>query len=80
MLGMVVVTYRAFQVTTSVTNTGDVKGATAPQLYLALPKTPDNIITPPKVLRGFEKISLEAGESKEVTFELTRRDISYWDV
>jgi beta-glucosidase len=35
---------------------------------------------PIKVLRGFEKIYLEKGESKEVKFELTRRDLSYWDV
>jgi beta-glucosidase len=32
------------------------------------------------VLRGFEKPFLKKGESKTVEFNLTRRDLSYWDV
>jgi len=35
---------------------------------------------PERVLRGFEKVFLQPGESKTVTFKLTRRDLSYWDV
>lgn len=35
---------------------------------------------PLKVLRGFEKVALEKGETKTVHFGLTRRDLSYWDV
>ena len=31
------------------------------------------------VLRGFEDVHLEPGETKTVTFELTRRDISNWN-
>jgi beta-glucosidase len=34
---------------------------------------------PVQVLRGFEKIELKKGEKKTVTFQLTRRDLSYWD-
>lgn len=44
--------------------------------------TYDNDMTdfPVRVLRGFEKIHLQPGESQTVSFALTRRDLSYWDV
>ncbi|KAL4914695.1 glycoside hydrolase superfamily [Aspergillus aurantiobrunneus] len=68
-----------YNVTVSVTNSGDVKGAAVPQLYVTFPdSTPSG--TPPKQLRGFDKVSLEPGESRTVTFELARRDLSYWDI
>ncbi|KAL4745246.1 putative beta-glucosidase G [Aspergillus terricola var. indicus] len=68
-----------YNVTVSVTNTGDVEGATVPQLYVTFPdSTPEG--TPPKQLRGFDKVSLQPGESTKVTFELMRRDLSYWDI
>jgi beta-glucosidase len=35
---------------------------------------------PPWQLRGFKKVFLKPGESKTVTFELRRKDVSYWDV
>ena len=61
------------------TNTGSVAGAEVPQLYVTLPdSTPAG--TPPKQLRGFEKVYLEAGASQQVTFPLMRRDLSYWDI
>ncbi|KAJ8066955.1 hypothetical protein OCU04_004337 [Sclerotinia nivalis] len=67
-----------YTVTASVTNTGNFSGATVPQLYITIPETDEE--TPVKQLRGFEKIGLKAGESKNVKFELMRRDISIWDV
>ncbi|KAF4763994.1 hypothetical protein N7455_010577 [Penicillium solitum] len=68
-----------YNVTVSITNSGDVEGATVPQLYVTFPdSTPEG--TPPKQLRGFEKVSLAAGESRTVGFELMRRDLSYWDI
>lgn len=67
-------------VTMNVTNTGDRAGSAVPQLYVSLPqdKTPPG--TPVKVLRGFNKLYLRKGETKQATFELLRRDLSYWDV
>ena len=35
---------------------------------------------PSQVLRGFEKKFLEVNETQTITFNLTRRDLSYWDV
>ncbi|KAK6396355.1 hypothetical protein LTR65_009439 [Meristemomyces frigidus] len=69
-----------YSVSVSVTNTGSVAGAAVPQLYLGLPQPANEDITPVKVLRGFEKITLRPSESQTVTFDLTRRDISYWDI
>jgi beta-glucosidase len=67
-----------YNVTIGVSNTGDVAGAAVPQLYVSFPSsTPSG--TPPKQLRGFDKVFLEAGETKTVGFELMRRDMSYWD-
>lgn len=35
---------------------------------------------PVRVLRQFEKVFLKEGERAVVDMELTRRDLSYWDV
>lgn len=58
----------------TVANAGEVEGAEAAQLYLGIPNGP------PRQLRGFEKVPLQPGEEGVVTFELTRRDLSVWDV
>ncbi|KAL3433257.1 putative beta-glucosidase L [Aspergillus tetrazonus] len=61
-----------------VANTGHVAGAEVVQLYIGYPDSAPS--TPPRQLRGFDKLHLVPGESGIATFELTRRDISYWDV
>lgn len=48
-------------------------GAEAAQLYVRIPGTRA------KQLRGFEKPTLWPGEKKQVSFTLTRRDLSVWD-
>jgi beta-glucosidase len=65
---------------TKVANTGKVAGAAVVQLYVSLPPDSTPAGTPVKVLRGFEKVMLQPGEIKEVDFQLTRRDVSFWDV
>merc|ERR1711964_576384 len=67
-----------YNITVTLKNTGDVAGA-VPQLYLSYPDSAP-AGTPPKQLRGFEKVMLESGERESVSFELMRRDFSYWDV
>lgn len=64
----------------TVSNTGDIVGATIPQLYVSFPDSaPEN--TPVQVLRGFERTSnLEPGADEVVEFALQRRDLSFWDV
>lgn len=67
------------QASVAVSNTGSLAGATVAQLYISMPDSAPSG-TPVKVLRGFEKVYLEPGETKAVDFELMRRDVSYWDV
>ncbi len=38
------------------------------------------VIRPVKELKGFEKVALEPGESRTVTFELSKRAWAYYDV
>lgn len=67
-----------YNVTVDITNTGDLAGAAVPQLYVTLPSTaPEG--TPVRQLRGFDNVLLTAAETKTVSFELMRRDLSYWD-
>lgn len=44
------------------------------QLYIGIPNAPA------KQLRGFGKQDLEPGQTVPMHFELTRRDLSVWDV
>lgn len=70
-------------VTTNVINTGAKDGSVVTQLYLAYPSDAHNtegVDFPVKVLRGFEKTFLKRKETKSVAFNITRRDLSYWDV
>ncbi|KAF8442788.1 family 4 carbohydrate esterase [Kalaharituber pfeilii] len=68
-----------YAVTVQVRNTGRVAGAEVPQLYISFPGA-KQVDFPVRQLRGFEKVWLQPGEKKEVTFKLKRRDLSYWDV
>ncbi|PGH15556.1 hypothetical protein AJ79_02338 [Helicocarpus griseus UAMH5409] len=64
-------------VTATITNNGTVTGAEVAQLYIGLPESAPE--TPVRQLRGFQKVSLEAGASAPVSFSLRRKDLSYWD-
>ena len=66
--------------TVQVTNSGGRAASAVPQLYVSLPQDTTPSGTPDKVLRGFQKLHLEVGETREATFELMRRDLSYWNV
>lgn len=65
-------------VTFKVTNTGNVDGAEVTQLYIA--DKSSTIYRPEKELRHFSKVFLKAGETKEVTFELSFRDFAFFNV
>lgn len=61
----------------SIQNTGGIDGTEIPQLYLGFPPGAGE---PPKVLRGFHELFLHAGQRRIVTFKLSERDLSIWDV
>jgi beta-glucosidase len=68
-------------VSVSIKNTGSTGGKVVPQLYLSYPgPASSGVDFPVRVLRGFQKVFLKPGETKKVEFEVTRRDLSYWDV
>lgn len=64
-----------YTVTADIANTGSVDGAEVAQLYLSL-GGPDDA---PVVLRGFERIEIDAGASETFSVNITRRDLSNWD-
>lgn len=61
-----------------VTNTGSVAGKEVIQLYVA--PVDSSVIRPVKELKGFEKIYLEPGETKTVTFTLNKRSFAYYNI
>ena len=64
-------------VTLPVTNTGSVKGKEIVQLYIGDDKC--SVDRPAKELKGFSKVELLPGETKDVTFEITADDLSFFD-
>ena len=65
-------------VTVWVENTGKVAGAEVVQLYLH--DIESSVDRPIKELKGFAKVYLVPGESKQISITLTKRDLSFWDV
>ena len=64
-------------VTVTVTNTGKRFGKAVAQLYVGdKESTP---IRPVRELKGFEKVALNPGESKDVSFTLCKRAFAYWN-
>jgi beta-glucosidase len=63
-------------VTATVTNTGSRPGAEVAQLYLG---SPSSAKEPPRQLKGYQKVALAPGRSKQVRFTLTDQDLASWD-
>lgn len=64
-------------VSCKIKNTGKIKGDEVVQLYLR--DEISSVTTYTKVLRGFERISLKAGEEQTVHFRLRPQDLGLWD-
>jgi beta-glucosidase len=60
-----------------VTNTGDRAGSEVVQLYVGDDEAA--VRRPPRELRAFAKVHLEAGASAVVRFTLTPRELAFWD-
>ncbi|MCI1640421.1 MAG: glycoside hydrolase family 3 C-terminal domain-containing protein [Bacteroidales bacterium] len=65
------------RISVPVKNTGSVAGAEVVQLYISDPKA--SVVRPVKELKGFSKVFLNPGESKEVSFEITPSSLAYFD-
>ncbi|KAH0590484.1 hypothetical protein H2248_000632 [Termitomyces sp. 'cryptogamus'] len=68
---------KVITITFTVQNNGTVAGHEIPQLYTTPPAV---IQSAPKNLKGFDSIYLAPGQSKTATMQLSRYDISFWDV
>lgn len=64
---------KGIRVTAQVRNTGARDGDEVVQLYLKVPQLPG---APRIALRGFQRVSLKAGESRQITLDLSPRDLS----
>ncbi|MBV4355998.1 beta-glucosidase BglX [Pinibacter aurantiacus] len=60
-----------------ITNTGKYAGEETVQLYIT--DTVASVTRSVKDLKGFKKIFLQPGESKEVTFEITTEDLKFYN-
>ena len=61
----------------SLTNTGSRRGAETLQLYIRDVKS--SLPRPVKELKGFKKVWLEPGETREVTFDIDESMLSFYD-
>lgn len=68
---------RTFKASVTVTNTGGRDAVEVVQLYVRDPVA--SIARPVKELKGFSRVTLKAGESRQVTFDITEKDLSYYD-
>jgi beta-glucosidase len=66
----------AVDVSLSIVNTGDRAGAEVVQLYLAVPSA--IVSRPSRELRGFRKVTVEAGARTRVRFTLRWRDFAFF--
>ena len=64
-------------VTFTLKNTGAAKGSEIAQLYLQ--DIASSVPRPLKELKGFQRVELDPGESKQVALRLTKSDFSYWN-
>lgn len=78
--GDIKVEYEADSVSVScrVTNTGELEGKETVQLYVS--QIRPQVDRPKRELKGFDKIHLKSGETKNVKFVLDKKSFSYYSV
>jgi len=64
--------------TVTITNTSEYDGEETAQLYIR--DMVGSVTRPVKELKGFQKIFINAGDSKTITFTLTARDLKFYDI
>lgn len=65
------------EVLIKLTNTGTLKGKEVVQLYIQ--DTYASVTRPVKELKGFQLVELEPGESKNITFTLTDKELGFYN-
>jgi beta-glucosidase len=63
----------------TIKNTSPMDGDEVPQVYLGAPRDiPQGVQFPVRTLAGFERETIPAGDSKEVTIHVAPRQLQYW--
>ena len=70
------ITMDGLKATVTVTNTGSVEGTETVQLYIR--DLVGSVTRPVRQLKGFERVTLKPGESKEVTFTIDKEMLSFY--
>ena len=68
----------ALRVGVDVSNTGAVGGEEVVQLYVSYEGS--RVDRPVKLLKGFQKVHFEPGETRRVLFDLAAEDLAFYDV
>ena len=65
------------EIRVKVANTGDRAGVEVVQLYMQ--DVTASLVRPVRELKGYRRVQLKAGEEKEVSFELAKKDMGFYD-
>ncbi len=66
------------EVSVNIKNTGDRKGTETVQLYIR--DLVGSVTRPVKELKGFKKVTLLPGETQKVTFEISDKDLAFYNI
>jgi len=66
-------------ITVDVKNTGPVQGDEVVQVYVRTPDSPASLQRPVKRLKGFQRVTIPAGQTKTVTIPVKCSDLWFWD-
>ncbi|MGA2406346.1 MAG: glycoside hydrolase family 3 C-terminal domain-containing protein [Bacteroidales bacterium] len=66
-------------VSVDVKNTGNVDGDEVVQVYLKTPDSPASLDRPIKRLKGFQRVTIAAGQTKTVAIDIDCSDLWFWD-
>jgi beta-glucosidase len=64
--------------TVTITNTSEYDGDETAQLYIR--DMVGSVTRPVKELKGFQKVTINSGDSKTITFTLTANDLKFYDI
>ena len=65
-------------VTATVKNTGERDGAEVVQVYVGSKGAANGDDRPVKLLKGFQRVELKAGEEKDITITIPKEELRFW--
>jgi len=67
-------------VSADIKNTGNVDGDEVVQIYMRTPDTPASLQRPVKRLKGFRRVTIPTGQTKNVRIDINCSDLWFWDI